>query len=51
LDWCDVFKPKKWLAASKEKMKTGRQKEVFEEVKKKYETLENKDQDNGLTKC
>ena len=49
--WCDVFEPKKWLETSKEKLRTGRQKEVFEEVKRKYEGLDNKDQDNGLTRC
>lgn len=49
--WCDIFETKKWLMTSKEKMKTGRQKEVFEEIKKKYEMLDNKEQDNGLTKC
>lgn len=49
--WCDVFDSKKWLESSKERLKTGRQKEVFEEIKKKYEALDNKDQDNGLTRC
>lgn len=49
--WCDVFESKKWLETSKEKLKTGRQREVFEEVKRKYEALDNKDQDNGLTRC
>lgn len=48
--WCDVFDSKKWLERSKEKLKTGKQREVFEEVKKKYEALDNKDQDNGLTR-
>lgn len=49
--WCDVFEPKKWLEATKEKLKIGRHKEVFEEVKKKYEAFDNKGQDNGLTRC
>jgi hypothetical protein len=49
--WCDVFEPKKWLERSKEMLKTGKQREVFEEVKRKYEALDNKDQDNGLTRC
>jgi hypothetical protein len=49
--WCDIFEPKKWLESSKEKMKTGKHREVFEEVKKKYESLDHKDQDNGLTRC
>jgi hypothetical protein len=49
--WCDVFEPKKWLETSKEKLRTGKQKEVFEEVKRKYEGLDNKNQDNGLTRC
>jgi hypothetical protein len=45
------FEPKKWLEASKDKLKAGKHKEVFEEVKRKYEALEHKDQDNGLTRC
>lgn len=49
--WCDVFEPKKWLEESKEKLKTGKQLEVFKEVKAKYEALENREQDNGLTRC
>lgn len=49
--WCDVFEPKKWLEGSKEKLKTGKHKEVFGEVQKKYEALDNKEQDNGLTRC
>lgn len=49
--WCDVFDSKKWLETSKEKMKSGKHREVFEEIKTKYELLENKDQHNGLTRC
>ena len=49
--WCDVFESKKWLETSKEKMKSGKQIEVFEEIKNKYELLENKEKNNGLTKC
>lgn len=49
--WCDVFDSKKWLGISKEKLKTGKEREVFEEIKKKYDALDNKDQDNGLTRC
>ena len=43
--------PKKWLEASKERLRRGREREVFEEIQKKYEALDNKKQDNGLTKC
>lgn len=49
--WCDAFESKKWFKASKEKLKTGKQKEIFAEIKEKYQALENKDQDNGLTRC
>lgn len=49
--WCNVFEPKKWLEESKEKLKNGKQKEVFQEVKVKYETLDNREEDNGLTRC
>lgn len=49
--WCDVFEPKKWMEVSKEKLKTGRHKEVFEEIAAKYASLDNRDEDNGLTRC
>jgi hypothetical protein len=49
--WCDVFEPKKWLGESKEKLRTGKHREVFQEIANKYDSLENKEQDNGLTKC
>jgi hypothetical protein len=49
--WCEVFEPKKWLEESKEKLKTGRHKEVFQEIANKYASLDNPKQDNGLTRC
>jgi len=49
--WCDIFEPKKWLEKSKEKLKTGKHKEVFQEVADKYASLDNKEEDNGLTRC
>lgn len=49
--WCDVFEPKKWLEVTKEKLKTGKHREVFDQIKRKYESLDNQYQDNGLTKC
>ena len=49
--WCNVCEPKKWLEESKEKWKLGRRKEAFQEITNKYASLNNKEQDNGLTKC
>jgi hypothetical protein len=49
--WCEALEPKKWLELSKEKLKMGKQKEVFEDLKEKYEALDNKEQDNALIKC
>jgi hypothetical protein len=49
--WCDVFEPKKWLEKSKEKLKMGKHKEVFQEIANKYASLDNQEQDNGLTRC
>lgn len=49
--WCDIFEPKKWIEESKEKLKTGRHKEVFEEIANKYVSLDNQEADNGLTRC
>ncbi len=49
--WCNILEPKKWLDESKEKLKTGKHKEVFEEIAFKYASLDNKDEDNGLIKC
>ncbi len=49
--WCDIFEPKKWLEESKEKLKTGKQREVFEEIERKYKALDDRNQDSGLTKC
>ena len=49
--WCDVFESKKWLETSKEKLKTGKHKELFEEIANKYASLDKKDESNGLTRC
>jgi hypothetical protein len=49
--WCNVFEPKKWLEESKNRLKTGKHKEVFKEIADKYAALDNKEQDNGLTRC
>jgi hypothetical protein len=49
--WCSVFEKGKWLEESKEKLKTGRQKEVFEEIKAKIEELQVQDPESGLIKC
>ncbi len=49
--WCDVLDSKKWLEISKEKLKMGKHKEVFEEIAKKYASLDKRDEDNGLTRC
>jgi hypothetical protein len=49
--WCSVFEKEKWLEESKAKLKTGRQKEVFEEIKKRIEDLQIQDLESGLIKC
>jgi hypothetical protein len=49
--WCSVFEKEKWLEESKEKLKTGKQKEVFEEIKNKIKELQVQDPESGLIKC
>jgi hypothetical protein len=49
--WCDALEPKRWLEKSKEKLKMGKHKEVFQEIANKYASLDNQEQDNNLTKC
>jgi hypothetical protein len=49
--WFDVFDPKKWLEVTKEKLKIGKHKEVFEEIANKYASLDNQDDNNGLIRC
>jgi hypothetical protein len=49
--WCDIFAPGKWLEESKEKLKTGKLREVFEEIKRKVEQLQIQDETSGLVQC
>jgi hypothetical protein len=49
--WCDVFDSRKWLETSKEKLKQGKHREVFEEIGNKYASLDNTNEDNGLIRC
>jgi hypothetical protein len=49
--WCNFFEKDKWLKDSQEKLKAGKQQELFTEIKNKVEALQLKDETIGLIEC
>ena len=49
--WCNIFEPNKWLEESREKLKSGQEKQVFEEIKRKFESLDSPAPDSGIVEC
>lgn len=49
--WYDIFNPWEQVQVSREKLKSGKQQGVFEEIANKYASLDNRDEDNGLRRC
>jgi hypothetical protein len=49
--WCNALAPKEWLDSKKRMMKEGKEKAVFDEIKRKLSELEKATDDNGLVKC
>jgi len=49
--WFSISEKDKWQKEAQEKLKTGRHKELFEEIKSRIDNLEVKDASSGIIEC